>query len=78
MKLNYRHNLESINKQLKPHSMRFTCIAESSNKQSRSGLTFILKEINKETGDMTQTCGYFYTASDAVEFVNNLNKGILI
>ena len=74
MELNYRHSLKSMNRELSKHEMRFTCVGENHNQSNRTCITYILKEINTETGRMTQTCGYYYSASDAVEFINKLNN----
>ena len=73
MNLNYRHSLATMNKELAKHDMRFTTIAESSNKNS-GGITYILKERNSSTDKLTQTCGYYYSATDATDFINKLNK----
>ena len=67
MKLNYRHSLKSMRKAMENFNETFLHTMEAGKD------CFQLKELNNESGDLTQSCGVFYSCKEMAEYINKRN-----
>ena len=69
MKLNYRHSLATMRKEMAKFNETFLHTMEAGRD------CFTVKELHPATGGLTQTCGYFYSCTDMAEYINN--RGVI-
>ena len=67
IKLNYRHNLETMKQQLKNHNETIRVYGQAGK------IVHEILEPNDTDGKLTKTCGVFYSAKDCAEYINSRN-----
>ena len=68
MKINYRHSLTSMRKQMASFNETFLYTMENGKP------VFTVKELFAATGKLTKTCGHFYSCSEMAEYINKRSK----
>ncbi len=66
-KLNYRHSIETLNKNLESRGEWITYAMQDGKP------LYTLHEKIDHPSCNSRTCGYFYSATDAAEYVNKVN-----